>query len=109
MGYYTNYKLTVLQGEREIDSAILPSFDTRKMYFDSFSVQDLIENNADSCKWYEHDEEMIELSKEYPDYLFVLDGDGEETGDVWREFYKNGKTYEWKAVIKRPNYNGSLG
>lgn len=45
------------------------------------------------AKWYEHQENMKEFSKLYPDQLFQLNGEGEESGDIWREFYKNGKSF----------------
>ena len=38
---------------------------------------------------------MLKLSLEFPEYVFILDGEGEESGDIWRSFYKNGKMYTW--------------
>jgi hypothetical protein len=31
------------------------------------------------------------LSARYPDYLFILEGDGEEYNDLWKAYYWNGK------------------
>lgn len=42
-------------------------------------------------KWYDHIEDMIKLSKVFPETLFILDGWGEELGDVWRELYMDGE------------------
>ena len=42
-------------------------------------------------KWYDHIEDMIKLSRVFPETLFILDGWGEELGDVWRELYMDGE------------------
>jgi len=59
----------------------------------------------DTIKWYEHDEDMIRLSKQYPDYVFQLDGDGEESDDFWRTYYKNGKKQEVDVKRVYGEYN----
>jgi hypothetical protein len=106
MGYYTRHSLKVIdKSGYEIDSALVPEFDLENLD-GNYSVQDLISGNADSSKWYSHNKEMVELSKSFPEYLFILDGDGEEVGDVWREFYRNGKTYRWELPkIVRPDFD----
>ena len=86
MGYYTNYKITVFEGNREVTEFDYPNFSELELYGGSISIQDLVDDTADSCKWYDHEEEMIIYSKKFPDLLFVLDGDGEESGDIWRKF-----------------------
>ena len=45
----------------------------------------------DRSKWYEYDKHMTKLSIMLPDVLFILDGVGEESHDIWRTFYLNGK------------------
>ena len=52
-----------------------------------------------SCKWYEHQTDLALFSKKYPDLLFILRGEGEEPGDLWVFFAKNGKAYKDKAKI----------
>lgn len=47
--------------------------------------------DGDSQKWYEHEEDMIKVSKEYPDIVWILDGIGEEGLDLWRKYFYNGK------------------
>ena len=59
-----------------------------KAYADIESLE-FISN--DTMKWYDHDEDMKELSKQYPDYVFELYGDGEETDDEWYTYYCNGE------------------
>ena len=54
------------------------------------------------CKWYEHNEDMTLMSKDIPNVLFALAGEGEESGDLWRAYYLNGKTWRSKAEIVYP-------
>lgn len=55
-----------------------------------------------SGKWYDHDADMLALSKLYPDEVFILRGVGEEFPDVWRTAYKDGKMYNSEPVITFP-------
>ena len=50
-------------------------------------------------KWYDHEEHMIQLSKEFPYVLFTLKGEGEESGDIWRAKVQNGDYKVQKARI----------
>lgn len=47
-------------------------------------------------KWYVIDNDFIKTSRKYPDTLFVIDGYGDEGGDLWRMYLKNGKVQEWR-------------
>jgi hypothetical protein len=48
---------------------------------------------------------MIDLSEMFPKVLFQVDGDGEESDDIWRTYYLNGKTQsvEVKTVYGKLN------
>lgn len=50
-------------------------------------------------KWYEHETEMREFSKKYPDTVFTLKGEGEEAGDIWKKYFQNGKCQVAKARL----------
>lgn len=56
-------------------------------------------NGNDSCKWYESKNEILSFSKKYPNWLFTLTGEGEESGDIWKRYFLNGKVQEAKAKI----------
>jgi len=80
---------------------------------DSSDVIDDLRNTSDSakyaindtggteepCKWYQHEEDLRDFSKKYPDLLFELKGAGEDSGDIWVEYYKNGKMQRVEARI----------
>lgn len=95
MGYYTRYKLEILEGndyytdyEKEISNL--------SGYNDCFD---------DSIKWRDHENDMRRYSKENPKVLFKLSGEGEESGDIWVEYYKNGKMQREKAQIIIGGFN----
>ena len=46
----------------------------------------------DWMEWHTHKTDMLALSTQFPDMLFCLYGDGEESTNFWREFFKNGKS-----------------
>lgn len=53
----------------------------------------------ENSKWYEADKQLAEFSKKYPGWLFILYGEGEEAGDMWKNYYLNGKMQEAIAKI----------
>jgi hypothetical protein len=118
MGYNTCYELTVEytkgQAEREKaketeiqeikDSNLSEKTKQRlisditkeyqNQYVTQSDVVDIIGYNPfnDSCKWYDHDKDMISVSKKFNGVLFVLYGNGEEVGDIWKKYFYNGQT-----------------
>ena len=88
MGYYTNHELTVS------DDKIL---DHKKAIEIESGCAGLFE--GERCKWYGHRGDMLVYSKEYPGVVFTLKGEGEESGDIWVEYYKGGKMQQCKAKI----------
>lgn len=56
----------------------------------------------DAVKWYDCETDMKKLSISFPDYIFILEGEGEEPGDIWRKGFFRGKVQGGKAVIKLP-------
>jgi hypothetical protein len=93
MGYYTNYTLTT---DSYVDLKYLLDAETGYdwEYFRSENKYFL-----DGVKWYSNHEDMIKISKKCPSCLFTLHGEGEESGDLWYTYYKNGEFQEAKAVI----------
>lgn len=59
-------------------------------------------------KWYDYMDHMREISKLFPNYLTILDGAGEESDDIWRAFFKDGKAYSVPAQITFPGFDENL-
>jgi hypothetical protein len=83
MGYYTDYDLT--HDSPGLDDEICESLDELYMGASS-AIHELF-----NCKWYEHEEHMLELSKQFPDTTFILYGTGEEQPDMWKKRFVNGQ------------------
>lgn len=93
MGYYTTYNLEIMPWSDEIIE------DFRKTSEDAKYGLDESGDSNDGIKWYEHDNDMTKLSKKYPNHIFKLEGDGEENGDQWKKYYKNGECQVCNAKI----------
>ena len=129
MGYYTRYSLEIMpqpdlsaiQGmgrarrvlEREglplspelikffempINEAIYQALFNDKMTF--ALGRGLAGNGNPDSQWHEHEEDMRKLSAAAGCYLFTLTGEGEESGDQWRKYFKGGKMQVARAHIQ---------
>jgi hypothetical protein len=97
MGYYTNYKLEIIEGDDyEIDHE--EEISNLTDYNDVFD---------EGIKWYEHDTDMLKHSKAYPNTLFKLIGEGEDSDGLWYKYYKNGKMQYCPAIITYDEYDES--
>jgi len=102
MGYYTSFDLT---------------YDVKGTPFTVDEIDAEIEkmNSLESCygswcgvaKWYDHQEDMAYLSTKFPGVLFTLYGDGDDTEDLWYEYYKDGMMQSCPAQIKFDDYDES--
>ena len=97
MGYYTKYELEVKEETRT-------DIDHEKEICDIVDYKYLFE---DATKWYDHEKDMRDYSKKYPRTLFILSGIGEESPDLWRRYFKNGKMQDTKAIITYVKYEES--
>lgn len=110
MGYYTYYNLEVrdLNTDEPISEALEAEI-TRKLAVilelednEDTTFEDLF---FDELKWYDYEEDLEELSKEYPDLIFILSGEGEDREDVWRKWFCNGYIDGGMAEIVYPEIN----
>lgn len=93
MGYYTRYELSILGGHYDTLKEIIENDE------DTFYGIDENGEPVDCVKWYDHEKDMINVSKEYPELVFKLTGEGEEAGDLWHKYFKNGKKQVCEAKI----------
>ena len=106
MGYYTRYELNTKpelspEQEKEISQEL-----KKLLYHDEdLEVEDFQDVLSEEMKWYEHQQDMVKISSKYPDILFELTGEGEESEDLWIEYHKNGKFYYERARIIYDEFN----
>lgn len=99
MGYYTTYNLTVIDG----DSILIA-----ELREENESANYAISNNGEyqyTCKWYDHEKDLKAFSAKHPQAVFKLSGEGEESGDLWVKYFKEGKVQVSKAKITYDDYN----
>ncbi len=90
MGYHTYYRLGITPPPGPALLADLaPIKDGQGLY--------LLTGEADSCSWYEHEREILDLSARHTEVLFRLWGEGEEVGDQWVKFFLGGRVETHKA------------
>lgn len=105
MGYYTYYDLEMHPAQtedrwNEIRRAILAEiYECAPADVTDAEVECFLQ---DSLKWYNYEADMREISLEYPDIVFVLHGEGEEAGDVWKAYFKNGESERVEAKLIYP-------
>lgn len=120
MGYCTRFELTTKNNKYKVSEITeymmkkwcgLDKYYPFKRYLDDYlldeNVYDLELGITDSYKWYSYDEEMLELSKKFPETVFCLYGDGEEGLDVWRKYYKDGKSQYCPSIVTFDEYDES--
>ena len=90
MGYYTTYDIS--NNSQEV-------------------IDRIHEVSEYSClqgvKWYDHERDCLQISKEFPDQVISVEGEGEESGDIWKAYYKNGKSFRADAIITFEDFNES--
>ena len=102
MGYYTRHELSIPSGSDDLIEAF-------RGVSEEASYALLSNGDSDeSCKWYRHQDELKSFSLLHPEALFKLSGEGEESGDIWVEYYQNGKMQLCKAKIVFDSFNEEL-
>lgn len=97
MGYCTQYTLSVHEGNKGI-SEILAE-ETEETFAGLWYAINDEGDCVDGVKWYDHDDDVKALSKRNPGVVFMLYGGGEEAGDVWATYFKDGKSQYCPAQI----------
>ena len=114
MGYTTEYKMTVrnVMSREQFNSMsdLLKSKEFGLIYyvFDSgyYSEKDSTAYyySWNPVKWYNCEENMIEISKRLPGFIFKVYGNGEDPFDIWEMYCENGvaETCEAEVTIPKP-------
>ncbi len=124
MGYYTHYTFSVQEyGDDDVTAGMI----VRKIislnrknedlfyplvgentdlydYMDDETQADM-EVSTDETHWYDFESDMLKLSREFPKVTFKLHGSGEESGDIWDAYYRDGLTCTYTLPIELPPFN----
>lgn len=106
MGYYTRYELTTDQPNAKVKCPTCGHC-TQKSQREAIAALVGYDPFYDNTKWYSWSKDMIKHSLLHPEVLFTIDGEGEESGDVWRAYIKNGKMQQEKAKIQLAGFDES--
>ena len=91
MGYYTDFDIS--NNSEDVQAAI----EDKSGY--SFYCGSM------NGKWYDWFDHCIEVSKIFPEKRIIVEGDGEEKGDQWKAYFKNGKSQICKAIVTFEDYD----
>lgn len=94
MGYTTLYEL-------EVRPSLPDNFPTMFKTVTGYSLDAL----SNECKWYDHDEDMCKLSAMYPNHMFILAGECEDSYDYWHwqaHYYRGNKSISMAKDILPP-------
>lgn len=95
MGYATTYRLECDvpgAGGRRLLKEIICDNENMSYALESDG------STCQSCKWYDNEDDMRNVSKKHPGVLFTLSGEGEEAGDIWRKYFRDGKMQQVDAI-----------
>jgi hypothetical protein len=103
MGYCTNYSLDIKGDQAQIAKA---EYELGKNEDAVYAFGELFDGDGELCKWYGHEQDMIEISKKYPDLIFTLSGCGEESEDQWIKYFSGGKIQiEYVKIIPPDSFD----
>lgn len=117
MGYYSTFEITVEKVDPETFTPTWPVA-KHKMPDNSEVPPGLVDEMHGICedlefdridtfygyaKWYDWEDDLKKLSERYPDFMFTVNGDGEDSPDYWICWIVNGKSqYEQKELTHEP-------
>lgn len=73
MGYYTSYNIKIFNDPKEEVSVKLSEI--------SWEAESILSFNDLSHKWYNREEDVLTVSKLFPEAIIEIEGQGEEHGD----------------------------
>ena len=108
MGYQTHYTLNVSYEGSDKENSYEEIQKVKDANIDDWygTIGELIEGGLEA-KWYDHEEDMRRISKQFPKILFVLEGHGEEDGDIWKAYFLEGKCQRCKAELRFPPFDAT--
>ena len=103
MGYYTYFSLSYY-GAQEDEEALQDYHvdDGSKEYSDPYYINGILDDGVDhDYKWYDWEKDMRMLASKFPNVVFILNGSGEDSYDIW-EFRIKGNVSEFHSMEMPP-------
>jgi len=107
MGYCTTFVISVEDGdpsEGEFDriSHMLETYEDFEFWGDEWVASDV--------KWYDYNDDMHRLSKEFPQFRFYVHGDGDDSDDLWEDHWQDTEpTILHTQIVKFVFHQSTLG
>lgn len=98
MGYYTIYEL-------KSEPDIIRTAEFKEKFNQVCGKNEYNYVLEEECMWYEHEQDMREISKSYPETLFLLEGEGTDYLRDWRKYFRNGKMQFCRRNISFHEFN----
>lgn len=100
MGYYSTFKIAIHDKDmNEIYNTKIVG-DIFEELEESCGYNRLVFEGVQDVKWYSHQEDMIAISLQYPEYTFFVERMGEDRTDYWHCYYRAGKQAAYQAKIE---------
>ena len=92
MSYVGDFTLSADIGDQNTFELVDKAVAAMNSYMDFDSYEDCHAVWRDiNDTWRAHEEDLLALSKKFPQILFVLECQGEIASDLWRQFFQDGK------------------
>lgn len=119
MGYRTRFSLRIAADPNKdllndvdavglVEKYLLENEEMMKYFYPPDELDDGVRCptfNSEEMKWYDHESYMRGMSLSLPDVLLELSGEGEDSGDMWRKYFLNGKMQVCRAKIIYPQFD----
>lgn len=90
MGYNTKFSLEI-SGVEGLTDRQKESLYKERVDKDYTDIGAIYTEQVEEVRWYDYLQDLDRISAKYPNVLFQLTGWGEETGDYWRTWFRNGR------------------
>jgi hypothetical protein len=106
MGYETAYTLSI--GDVAVNDAIDHVVANQDAYpYSEDVLQEVIKGYCIYAKWYDHEDDMRNLSSAFPEERFILTGYGEDQPDAWAKHFVNGRMQVCTGEIVFPPFDAN--
>lgn len=84
----------------EIQEALEDALNEMDLFYDIWEYGGKVcWNTGEPIRWYDCDDDMKQLSSQFPEVLIKMEVEGEENGDLWINYFLNGKMQHCPAII----------